>query len=86
MLSTRNSPQSDCELVKEAGAQTLIYGRSFQHIRDNLIKKVDINFLEVPDINISEMITLPLNPYLDQILDINFTGADLLKTVLMLHR
>lgn len=86
LLSTRNSPKSACELVKEAGAQTLIYGRSYQHIRDKLIKEVDIKYLEVPDINISEMIMLPLNPYSNQILEINFTSADLLKTILIVHR
>lgn len=55
-LSTRNSSQSACHLLKQVGAQAFIYGESYSHIKETLVEELGIKHLKMPDIDIDEMI------------------------------
>lgn len=85
-LSTRNSSQSTCHLLKQVEAQTFVYGESHSHIKEAVVEEIGIKHLKMPDINIDEMIKHPLNTDSDKLLDRNFTRKDLLKTLLVVHR
>ncbi|KAG2231062.1 hypothetical protein INT48_007573 [Thamnidium elegans] len=84
-LSTRNSSQSTCHLLKQVGAQTFIYGESYSHIKKSVVEELGIKHLKMPDINIDEMIEHPLNADSDKLLDRTFTRKDLFKTLLIVH-
>ncbi|GAA5814848.1 hypothetical protein MFLAVUS_008351 [Mucor flavus] len=84
-LSTRNSSQSTCHLLKQVGAQTFVYGEYYSHIKEAVVEELGIKHLKMPHINIGEMIEHPLNTDSDKLLDRNFTRKDLLKTLLIVH-
>ncbi|GAA5799728.1 hypothetical protein HPULCUR_005145 [Helicostylum pulchrum] len=85
-LSTRNSSQSACHLLKQVGAETFVYGESYSHIKEAVVEELGIKYLEMPHINIDEMIEHPLNADSNKLIDITFTRKDLLKTLLIVHR
>ncbi|GAA5808035.1 hypothetical protein MFLAVUS_001417 [Mucor flavus] len=84
-LSTRNSSQSACHLLKQVGAQAFVYGESYSHIKEAVVEELDIKHLKMPDIDIDKMIDHPLNTDSDKLLDRKFTRKDLLKTLLIVH-
>lgn len=87
MISTRNSPAAICNLLKQADSDCLIYGESYQYIKDVVSEEnLGIECFSMPAINLEELSNCPLYPEFNQILDLNFYEEDLVKIVIMVHR
>lgn len=87
MISTRNSSSAVCSLLNQVNSDCLLYGDSYQQIRNYTLKEiVDIESIPRPKLNLEELSKAPLNPNFEKILDQTFTEKDLKKTLNIGHR
>ncbi|KAI9363163.1 hypothetical protein BD770DRAFT_440387 [Pilaira anomala] len=86
MISTRNSVASVCSLLNQVNSECLVYGESYQNIKEAVSKELmAIECLPRPGLNLEELSKVPLNPKFDQILDQNFTEKDLKRSLAIVH-
>ncbi|GAA5795101.1 hypothetical protein HPULCUR_000453 [Helicostylum pulchrum] len=86
MISIRNTPATVCHLLKQTGSQCFVYGLSYLHVKELVSKEiVGAKCFPVPELDLQVLSNSSLNPKWDQILDQNFTEADIEKIVAIVH-